>query len=218
MRTFLTTLAFSVLAALPASAVTIAAYDTVNGAAISADLVADDVTALDLTRGSALREAGNANQFRTRRWGTRTTARNPATTNRYIEWGFSSTQMWDLEEVSIAYNRNDNGPQAFAIFASFDGGAYTEVFTDTAVSTSIEIANISLSGVEASSATFRLVAWNAVDNSGRFLIRKNRVGPGNDYGIAISGSLTVVPLPASMPLLAGGVLLLGLSRRRARRT
>lgn len=207
--------AMAIAFAMPASAVTISAYETVNGASIASTLNGPGVVSADLTRGNGLQEIGNANHFRSRFWTVGGDATTALSNNDYIEWGFSATGAYDLDTLSLRYDRNDNGPQSIAIFASYDGGAFTQIFTDTTVTTTIEIANVNLSGTTATSATFRLVGWDASNSGGRFWLRNNGVGPSNDYGVVLSGELAVVPVPASLPLMIGALGLFGLTRRKS---
>lgn len=208
--------ALAIAFAAPAHAVTIAAYDTVNAATIAADLTPADVTGADLTRGAGVNQAGNANQFRSRNWTVGGSVTDAMANNDYLEWGFSSTSTYELDTLSLRYDRNDNGPQSIAIFASYDGGVFTQIYLDNSVSTTVNTANIDLLDANVDSATFRLFGWGASANNGRFWLRQNGVGPSNDYGIALSGDVVAsVPLPAGLPLVAGAFGLLGLVRRKA---
>jgi hypothetical protein len=211
----LTTIAaLAITFAAPASAVTMAAYDTVNGQSIAASIESPYITAADLTRGAGLREVGNANHFRSRRWRNGGSAATALSGNRYLEWGFTSSANFTLDTLSLRYDRNANGPTSIAIFASFDGGAFSQIFTDTTVTTTVETTNIDLSAYSVDTATFRLVGWNATNNSGRFWLTNNGVGPGNAYGLALTGDITPVPVPASLPLLVGAIGLFGVIRRK----
>lgn len=201
----------------PAFAATISAYDTVNAASVSAGITGAGVTAAPLVRGSGVAQNGNGNHFRARNWivngGTEAAA---LAANDYFEWGFTSTSTYALDTLSIRYDRNNNGPLAMSILASMDGGAFTQIYTDTSVSSAQTTVDIDLSAFTVDGATFRLVAWNATTNGGSFLIRNNGVGPGNDYGIELTGTqIAVVPLPATLPFLAGALGLFGLACRKA---
>jgi hypothetical protein len=210
-----TTLAALAIAfAAPSYAVTMSAYDTVNGTAISAGINGAGVTSADLVRGAGVTEVGNANHFRSRDWTVGGNVATAMANNDYLEWGFSSTSTYNLDTLSIRYNRNNNGPTSVAIFASYDGGAFSQIFLDSSVDTSAETNAINLGGVAVDGATFRLFGWGANRANGRFLVRQNGVGPGNDYGIALTGDIAVVPLPASLPILAGALGLFGLVRRK----
>lgn len=78
---------------------------------------------------------------------------------------------------------------------------------------STAIATIDLSGFDnITNGFFRLTGWNATSSQGTFDI-ENRSALGGK-GIVVTGEISPVPLPAGLPLLAGGLILLGVMRRR----
>jgi hypothetical protein len=201
-------------AAAPASAATVLAYDTVNGPSVAASVEHYGVTGYDLARGSGVTQNAGSD-FNSRGW-TGSSILDAAIDDDVLEWGFSSTKTYFLETLDIAYDRSPTGPTTIAIFAAINGGGFTQIFSDTSVSATSETNSIDLttSVVDFSSVddvTFRLFGWGATSAAGTFDIETGKVGEGSQFGISILG---VVPLPAGLPLLAGGLGLLVFTRRK----
>jgi len=102
-----------------------------------------------------------------------------------------------------------------SILASINGGAFTSIFGDSDISTTGETNMLTLMATNVTSAVFRLAGWSATGSSGTFDIETDEVGPNGAYGLAITGEISPVPLPASLAFLMAGIGALGVARRRA---
>ena len=92
-----------------------------------------------------------------------------------------------------------------------------EIFRDENVNPNSSVtfgtANIDLTAFDnVENAFFRLSGWNATSDAGTFDI-ENRASLGGK-GIVVTGALSPVPLPAGLPMLAAGLGLMAVLRRR----
>lgn len=202
-------------AAAPVSAGTIAAYDTINGVSVAPTIVQPVISASDITRGSGLSQ-NTGSDFNSRGW-DEADLLGAAIGGDFLEWSLSASVTYTLQTLDIAYDRSPTGPSTINLFASVDGGSFTSIFVDTVIDVSGETNSIDLTASALdfggiNDVTFRLFGWGASSSAGTFDLETGNVGNGNQFGLSILG---VVPLPAGLPLLAGGLALLGLTRRKA---
>lgn len=218
MRNTLMIAAVAATFAAPAFA-TVVAYDTVNGASVAASFVDGDTIGADLVRGSGVVERTD-NNFNSRGW-TATSLADAEANNDFLEWGFISTDAYDLTDLEIGYDRSPTGPTFIEIFASISGGLFQSIFLDTDVATNSEVNTIDLSGGAfdgVNDVTFRLFGWGGTSALGTLAIETGTVGPRGGFGLAVNGevaAVSVVPLPAGLPLMLAGLGMLGFMRRRA---
>lgn len=209
--------------AVPAIAqVTIVGYDTTNpnGAAgpPSPDLAAaenaGDVTPLLFSRGAGL-TPNQGVTLNSSHWATPTLS-GAIGANDYLEWGWSaSTGLYNLEEMTIQYDRSDSGPTAIAILLSINGGLDQSIFTDNDVFVGDETHTIDLTMFDnVGTARFRLYGFFADSSVGTFDIERFTTDPDPARGIVVSGIALAVPEPGSILFLAG--LALGIASRRRR--
>jgi len=199
-----------------ASAATIVAYDTVNSAgSIAGQELGLGITAADLTRGSGLVYNSAGGDYNSRNWTEGGDEATAIANGDFLEWGFTSTIAYDLTGMDIHYDRSPTGAMAISILASINGGAFTSIFGDSDISTTGETNMLTLMATNVTSAVFRLAGWSATGSSGTFDIETDEVGPNGAYGLAITGEISPVPLPASLAFLMAGIGALGVARRRA---
>jgi len=223
MKSVLLSLTLAAFSAAGANAATIAAFtSTPTGGDLSADALGAGVTSANLTRGSGLNAfLGNSQTYNSRSWTIDGSKAEASNTGDFLSWGFESAIGYDLTSLSFGYDRSPTGPVSIALDIILRDAitnaitAQTQIFADTSVaSNSSATAVIDLTQFDAiTNAEFRLFGWNATGATGTFDI-ENRASLGTK-GIVIAGEISAVPLPASLPLLAGAFGLLTLGRRRA---
>ena len=197
-----------------ASAATLVAYDTENSAgSIAGEELGLGITAADLSRGAGLVYNAAGDDYNSRNWTQGGDEATALTNQDFLEWGFTSTIAYDLTGMDIHYDRSGTGAMNISILASINGGAFTSIFTDSSISASGETNFLTLMATNVTSAVFRLAGWGSTNPLGTFDIETNEVGPNNGYGLAITGEISAVPLPASMAMLLIGVGGLGALRR-----
>lgn len=158
------------------------------------------VTADPLQRGAGV-AASTGSTFNTRGWDT-SSLDSAIAGNDYVEWGWVSSKSWDLEWMTLLYDRSTSGPRALAILLSIDDGMnWDTVFTDSSVADdSSDLATVSLGryqGVDR--ARFRLYGWNASSGTGTFDFENFQGVP--PRAIELSGDMAAVPEPALTSLI-----------------
>jgi MYXO-CTERM domain-containing protein len=198
----------SLLRVTASQAATIVAYDGSNSpTSAAATQWLGGVTPLDLSRGAGL-NAGSGATFNSTGWTDEATD--------FLEWGWSTSQPFDLTSLDLRYDRSASGPSGVDIQLSVNGGAFTSVFTDPSVDEAGEdVVNISLTAYTGvTSATFRLFGSGASSGTGTFDIEP-LTGVSPAAGIMVSGTALPVPEPSSQALaLLAGLGLLFVRRRR----
>lgn len=203
------------LAAVPASAATIVAWESTNtDGRLAATDEGDFVTQFSLGRSKGLLP-NNGGTYNSRDWqvgGSKLTALRD---NDALFWGFNSSQGYDLTSLSIGYDRSGEGPLNIAIDLFINNVFQGQIFSDTAVAdNSSAAATIDLTAFDnIQNGFFRLVGWGAESTRGTFDIENRSTFGGR--GIVLSGELTPVPLPAGLPLLLAGLGAFAVVRRRA---
>lgn len=177
------------------------------------------VTARSLSRGPGIASA-TGSTFNTRGWDSKSLA-GAIAANEYVEWGWDSGQAWDLEWMTLLYDRSTSGPRALAILLSIDDGMnWDNVWDDLNVADdSSDFVNVSLSryqGVDR--ARFRLYAWDSTAASGTFDFENFQGLP--PRAIELTGNVAAVPEPAVTSLIVAIVTssYLGLRSRLKRRS
>jgi hypothetical protein len=202
--------------ARPASAVLVVGYQVSESTTTNtATSTGTGVTGVNLSRTGVVYSDGPSDTYQSTGWDTGSSVN----TAEYLQWGFTSTVAYDLDNLQIRYDRSndpgdDGGPSSIEIRLSINGSpTYTSIFTDTGVSSSSESQTIPLSTFDnVTSATFRLFGWSAENSDGWFEI-ENTSGFGN-RGIVVNG--TAVPEPAAFLFggLVCGVIGIGAVSRR----
>ncbi len=238
MKHVFTALGVAVSFALPAQAVTIAAYEIpTNASFIVASEEADGVDANVLSRAGGLVSTG-VGTFRSKSWTLYGDANAARASYNSITWGFNSTTAYDLTTLDIRYDGSNKGPKSIVIDAIVNGGApvydiYSDHNIDTAGETNLGIDLSMFTNV--TSIQFILSGWGATKEKGTFELRNMADGPalrinGASGPVALSGNLNeravnrngefgdnllpAVPLPAGLPLLLAGLGGLAVLRRR----
>ncbi len=216
MRKLLASLCAGLMWAGATQAATIAGWEQDNGASLTALTQGTGVTSAELVRGAGVRAITSSSSFNSSRWQRNGTKNGAINQNDYIEWSFTSSVGYDLTALAFGYDRNNNGPTSIAVDLFIDGVLVGEIFRDTNVAAdNSETASIDLSAYDnVTNAAFRLYGWNAATNGGRFAPRIR--GPLDRNAILLSGDLSPIPLPASLPLLVVGLAAIVLVRRRRR--
>lgn len=195
-----------------AAQLTIVGYDSTNPNGASGDpspnLAAAenvaDVSPLFLSRGAGL-IPNQGITFNSRDWSTASTV--DIGSDDYIQWGWSaSTGAYDLENMTIQYDRSGSGPTQLEIWVSINGDAMQSVFVDDDIFIGDETHTIDLTFLDdVSSAQFRLYAFDATSLGGTFDIERFNSDPDPSRAIVVRGFAVAVPEPT------GGLLIIGLS-------
>ncbi|MEM7145363.1 MAG: PEP-CTERM sorting domain-containing protein [Verrucomicrobiota bacterium] len=192
-------------------AANILAYDSAAGTSLPPSIQGTGVTGDNLARGPGLNSASGSS-FNSNNWTVDGTLADAIINQDFLSWGFTSTTPYDLDRLSIRYDRSPTGPSEIAIQASFNGGPFATIFTDDSVSASGETQLINLFGPPSvSSAQFRLYGFQADGTTGTFDIEPD----GNFVGSAdllITGS--IIPEPSRTMLVGLAGLAALLHRRR----
>ncbi len=201
------------LIAPTAKAATVVAFTSVNGVTVAADVEGAGVSGFNLSRSTGL-EQNVGSTFNSRDWQVGGSHLDAVANHESIFWGFNSTIGYDLGVLSFGYDRSNNGPQSIAVDFFIAGIFQATIYADNSVaSNSTATAVIDLSGYDnVTNGFFRLSGWNAISSAGTFDI-ENRAALGGK-GIVLTGQASVVPLPATLPLVLAGLGAFGIARRR----
>ncbi|WP_115461202.1 T9SS type A sorting domain-containing protein [Winogradskyella aurantiaca] len=181
------------LVVIDRSNITTGSTDTGNTAGVSS---------VGFTRGSGIGQASGGNHT-SNSWNA-TDAASAEAAGEYIQWSITAlpTYTITISDLDIRVRRNNNGPQAWQIFYSFDGFATagipftneevtpssaTNFFFDSGNTPSLPLIN----PTEGGTITFRLYAWNSNTNGGWFRIANGAGSGWADLGIASPGARIV---------------------------
>jgi hypothetical protein len=218
-RAFIVPVAAVCLIASHAAGATIVIWPAApNGATLPAttENPAFGTNADDIGRGSGIVQAAgttfNSSGFST----TAASFSDAVTEGDYLTFGFTTTTPVNLTDMDIRYDRSGTGPNNAQIQLSINGGAFTPVFTDNAVSDLGEDnLLISLAGFNnVTDADFRLPAFGATSGNGTFDIETINFAGGGTVGIEVRG--VAVPEPTSVVLSVFGLLGISFSALRCR--
>ncbi len=215
MKTILLGAAFCAALSVAANASTIVSYVSTNSdGSIAPTFEAPGVEGQDLARGAGLvPNAGST--YNSRDWDEFVVEAAFAAED-FLTFGFSSENAYDLTSIDIRYDRSATGPTSAQLLYFSGPNTVNSLLFDTDVSVNGEDTTIDLSFLKnVTSFSLALVAWGATSDRGTFDIENANAFGGN--GIRINGVLSpiaAVPLPAGLPLLLGGLALLGGFRRR----
>jgi len=216
---FLGLVAALVMTTAPATAATVVAYNSSNGATLSASAVGDGIVAQDVTRGAALAQAGG-NTFNSRNWSQAGTMAEAIAAGSYLTWGFTSDVPLLFDTLGIGFNRSPQGPASIALEMAVNGGAWTTLFDFAAPDFSANttwVASGTFQGVSGvTEAMFRLVGWDAGNWAGAFRLAEASSLDGRAFVLTAS-PIVAIPLPSALPLMGGALLLLGLVGLRRRK-
>lgn len=214
-------LVFVLFGAVSASAqVTIVGYDSTNpngqGGDPSPDLPAaesvSDVDPFLLSRGPGL-TPNSGITFNSNDWST--SADLDTSSTDYVRWGWGpSTGVYDLENMTIQYDRSGDGPRQLAITVQINQSDIFTVFTDSNVNQGDETHTIDLSSFEnVSSAQFRLFGFDANSLGGTLDIERFNSDPEPSRGIVVRGYAVAVPEPHAFVFMTA-ISIAFVSRRR----
>jgi hypothetical protein len=161
----------------------IATIDRENGAGPTATDHIASMSAVGLTRGAGVNQAGvdGAGAFISKNYTISGDLAGAQATGDYIEWSLTANTTFDiaLDAIDIRLYRNATGPENWQLFYSTDG-----FLTETAVSTPqtlpsevntiTNFPSLGLNSGPSGTLTFRIYAWGATANRGNFrVIRRN---------------------------------------------
>ena len=225
IRMQVATLAMVLFAATSAQAETIVEYQTAGGVnPLAASIVNPAVSADGLTGGSGL-GLQFFSTFNFNDWDTASTSfADAVAANDFYSWGFDVTAPGttiDLTNLSSRWDRSGTGPDDFEIQVSVNGAPGITVLTyDYGDSTSgVDFPSVDLSAVPTvstgDSVVFTLGAFNSESAGGTFDLESIDFNGPDQHGIRIEGTVTVIPEPASLGLLACGLAAIGFRRVRS---
>ncbi|WP_178990301.1 T9SS type A sorting domain-containing protein [Winogradskyella schleiferi] len=150
------------------------------------------ISSLGLTRGSGVNLAtAAAANFTSNSWNA-TSQAQAESNNEFIQWSVtaSASNSIEITEIDIRNRKNVNGPANWQIFYSIDNFAtagipITPIQTSADTATNYNFNGLSIISGIAETVTFRLYAWNAVNDGGWFRIAGRNAWSG--FGIATPG-------------------------------
>ncbi len=171
------------------------------------------VTPLLLSRGAGL-VPNQGITFNSRDWSLASTLNTSLTD--YVQWGWSaSTANFNLENMTIQYDRSGSGPTRLSIQLSVNGGAYQSIFDDPDVNLGDETHTINLTSFDdINSASFRLFGYNASSLGGTLDIERFNSDPDPSRAIVVRGFFASVPEPGSLGLIMISLAVTMSTRRR----
>lgn len=216
MRATIPALAAATLAASSASAVTVVAYDTVQGPSVPAAITAPRVTGIDLERGPGLAPQPRGDDFNSLDWTLGGSQSEAIANGDFLTFGFTATSFYDLTQMELEIDRSRRGPQVAQMQYSFDGGAFEDLGSTLTIERSSRLFTYTFDDTFdfTQNVTFRLVGWGAERPFGSLDIETGEVGEGDAFGISITGEVAPIPLPAGLPLLVGALGAFAVLRRR----
>ena len=214
----LTVAAALALTGAPAVAATIVTYSSSTGS-LAPSYVGTDIYATDIMRGAALNEA-RSDSLASRDWSQATSMDDAIKAGSYLTWGFKSVVPLALESFGIAFQRSPQGPQSIALQMAVNGGPWSLLFDFHAPDFTHNSAWIASAAfpelLDVTNAMFRFVGWNAGNQAGTLLLPDSKVLDGHAFTLTGS-TMVAIPVPPALPLLGGGLLLLGLLAHRRRK-
>jgi hypothetical protein len=214
-------LGFFVLPQSAFSQLTIVGYDSTNpngengdpSPSLAAAESQADVSSSLLARGSGL-SPNPGKTFNSNNWSTSSTLDLNSTD--FVSWGWNSGGgRYDLENMTIQYDRSGAGPTQLAITLAIDGGNEQVVFTDSDIFVGDETHTIGLTAFDnVLSAQFRLYGFDASSTGGTLDIERFNADPDPSRAIVVRG-FSAVPEPTGIVGLIGiGLVVLGQRRWR----
>ncbi|MFT5300263.1 MAG: hypothetical protein ACI87E_002912 [Mariniblastus sp.] len=217
----LTVFALLSLPVIVVGQLTIVGYDSTNpngasGAAspnLNAAESASDVVASQYARGPGL-VANQGITLNSSGWSTSSSLNLGS--DDYLTWGWTTgAGTYDLENMTLQYDRSGSGPTRLAIAVSINGGGLQTVFSDSSVFIGDETHTIDLTSFDdVMSAEFRLFGYNASSAGGTLDIERFNADPDPSRAIVVRGFATAVPEPTTSLLLTGIGLTTIIRRRR----
>jgi hypothetical protein len=207
-----------------ASATIIAQYDTAASTAnatLAAANVAPEVTADLMSAGSGL-TANTGLTWNWKNWDTASTNFSSAVAaNDFWTWGFDVTSnvSVDLTTFDIRLDRSGTGPDDFEIQASVNGATGVSLLTyDFGGGTNgVNFLGIDLSILPTlnlgDSIVFTLAAFNSGGTAGTFDL-ETAGGSSDPRALRIEGTITSVPVPATLWLFGSSLVGASIARRR----
>lgn len=199
---------------------TAASTDNPSLAPASADAA---VTATNLSAGSGL-TAANGSTYNWNQWDPASVSfADAVAANDFWTWGFtvSGNATVALEDFDIRLDRSGTGPDDFEIQASVNGGAgvslLTHDFGDSA--SGVDFTAVSLAALptlnNGDSVVFTMAAFNSEGTGGTFDLETVDFGGSDPRALRINGTVTAVPEPSSLALLAVAGVAGAIRRRRS---
>lgn len=206
-----------------ASAATVVQYGTAGSVtSLAPEVVDPSVSGDDLSAGSGL-AVNNFSTFNFDGYDTDNTSFADAVADDEIwTFGFDVTGavFIDLTTFDIRLDRSGTGPDDFEIQVSVNGDTPVSVLTfdygDTTAG--VDFLGVDLSALPTlttgDSVVFTLGAFNSESTAGSFDLETIDFGGSDPRALRIEGTITAIPEPASLGLLAVGGLLIAGRRRR----
>ena len=175
------------------------------------------ITATNLTAGSGLfAESGS---YRWSDWNDSSTSFTAAVAaNDFWTWGLTvDSGSLNLTSLSLALQKDPDGPENVEVQASINGGTSFSVLSDT-FGGSLAVNSFSAGGIGSvptlnagDSIAFTLAGFDSSSIFGGLSLQSI---PGSTSALILEGSFAVIPEPATASLLAFGLVGCGLIRRR----
>lgn len=176
---------------------------------------AGSVTAANLIRGGGLTQLPGGTDYNSGNWST----------GSFLEFGFTSTQNWDLTSLRFEIaTQGAQAPATYTLQASIGGAAFSSFGASQTWNLSSDgfVPNFDLTSIQnVNDVNFRLLATDAVASPTSDVASQVRlIDNGNDFGFGananfvIEGTVSAVPEPSSAIMLLACSAGLAFGRRR----
>lgn len=200
-------------------AVLLSEWDGVSGTNIAGVPAQPEISSANMTRASGISAAGGGT-FNSSGFLGSTSFATALSNSDYIIFGITVQPGFQVSNLSISVDttRNTQGPQTAGFGIDTSGGSsFVQIGSNFSVPTSATVISSSTTGTNLTGTiTLAIMGWSAGNAAGRLDITNGIGGGSGNVGLQVFGDITAVPEPGVYALLAGGLVLGFVARKRRR--